>query len=101
MQSNEILLNLSMKLSIQCTRFESNYSSCTGRSSENVCSRAVEAIQKTKDRMKLSLPPKLTEKLVWVPVILLCIILIPYTCLMLYYYAKTSRSHPLIARLYR
>ncbi len=89
-----------MKLSIQCTRFESNYSNCTGRSSENVCSSSGGPAKKTKDRMKLSLPPKLTEKLVWVPVILLCMILIPYTCLMLYY-AKTSRSHPLIARLYR
>ncbi len=25
-------------LSIQCTRFETNYSSCTVRSSENICS---------------------------------------------------------------
>ncbi len=79
--------------------FESNYSSCTGRSSENICSSSG-GPQKTKDRMKLSLPPKLMEKLVWVPVILLSIILVPYTCLMLYH-AKTNRSHPLIARLYR
>jgi hypothetical protein len=41
---------------------------------------AVEALQKTKDRMKLNLKPKLMEKLVWVPVILLSIILVPYTC---------------------
>ncbi len=27
-----------LKLSILCTRFERNYSSCTGRSSENLCS---------------------------------------------------------------
>ncbi len=32
---------------------------------------------KRQDRMKLSLPPKLVEKLVWVPVILLCKIFIP------------------------
>jgi hypothetical protein len=28
--------------------------------------------RKRKDKMKLSLPPKLVEKLVWVPVVLLC-----------------------------
>jgi hypothetical protein len=27
-----------LKLSIQCTRFKSNYPSCTGTSSENICS---------------------------------------------------------------
>jgi hypothetical protein len=27
-----------LKLSIQCTTFESNYTSCTGKSSENICS---------------------------------------------------------------
>jgi hypothetical protein len=31
---------------------------------------------KRKDRMKLCLPPKLVEKLVWVPIILLCKIFI-------------------------
>ncbi len=30
---------------------------------------AVEALRKRKEGMKLSLPPKLVEKLVWVPVI--------------------------------
>ncbi len=36
---------------------------------------------KRKDRMKLSLPPKLVEKLVWVPVLSFCKIFIPsYTC---------------------
>jgi hypothetical protein len=30
-----------------------------------------------KDRMKLNLPPKLVENLVWVPVILFCKIFIP------------------------
>jgi hypothetical protein len=33
--------------------------------------------RKRKDRMKLSLPPKLVEKLVWVPIILICKIFIP------------------------
>jgi hypothetical protein len=40
-QSKKILLNLSMKCwnsAFKCTRFESNYNSCTGRSSENICS---------------------------------------------------------------
>ncbi len=39
-QSMEILLNLyeMLKLSISCTRFESFYTSCIGRSSENICS---------------------------------------------------------------
>jgi hypothetical protein len=50
--------------------------------------------------MKLSLPPelveKLVEKLVWVPVISFCNILFPVKRLMPYY-AKTGRSHPLIA----
>jgi hypothetical protein len=32
---------------------------------------------KRKDKMKLSLPPKLVEKLVWVPIIWLCKIFIP------------------------
>jgi hypothetical protein len=43
-----------------------------------------------KQKMKLSLPPKLVEKLVWVPV----------TCL-IPYYAETGRSRPLIAWLLR
>jgi hypothetical protein len=40
---------------------------------------AVEALRKKKkkDRMKLSLSPKLVEKLVWVPVIWFCQIFIP------------------------
>jgi hypothetical protein len=48
----------------------------------------------------LSLPPKLVEKLVWVPVILLCKISFPVSHLMPYY-AETGRSRPLIAQLYR
>ncbi len=47
-------------------RFESNYSSCTGRNSENMkIYVTVEALGKMKGRMKLSLSPKLLEKLVW------------------------------------
>jgi hypothetical protein len=41
--------------------------------------------------MKLSLPPKLVEKLSWVPLISFCKISFPVTHLMSYY-AKTSRS---------
>jgi hypothetical protein len=43
--------------------------------------------------MKLSLPPKLVEKLVWVPVNLFCKISFPVTHLMPYY-AETGRSRP-------
>jgi len=46
--------------------------------------------------MKLSLPPKLVEKLVWVPVILFCKISFPVTHLMPFY-AKIGRFRPLIA----
>ncbi len=38
---------------------------------------AVERSGKSRDRMKLSLPPKLVEKLDWVPVISFCKIFIP------------------------
>jgi hypothetical protein len=44
LQSNEILLNLSSKW----LRFESNSSSCTGRSCENICSRSGGAQEKGK-----------------------------------------------------
>jgi hypothetical protein len=49
-----------------------------------------------KEGMKLSLPPKLVEKLAWVPVILFCKIPFPVTHLM-HYYAETGRSRPVIA----
>ncbi len=55
---------------------------------------AVEAfLERRKDRMKLNLPPKLVEKLVWVPVILFCkiFILSCYAFWMLNY-AETGRS---------
>jgi hypothetical protein len=68
-----------LKLSVQCTRFESNYSIVqVGALKINV--GAVQALWKKetlekgntgkrKHRMKLSLPPKLVEILVWVPVV--------------------------------
>jgi hypothetical protein len=58
---------------------ESKYSSCAGRSSENIrsSSAGAQALKKKKHRMKLSLPPKLVEKLVWVLVISLGKIFIP------------------------
>jgi hypothetical protein len=63
-----------LKLSSSCTKFESNYSSCTDRSSENIYVAAMEALrQKVKTGLKLSLLPKLVEEnLVWVSVISLC-----------------------------
>jgi hypothetical protein len=48
-----------------------------------------------KEGTKLSLPPKMVEKLVWVPVSFYKISF-PVTHLMAYY-AETGRSHPLIA----
>jgi hypothetical protein len=45
--------------------------------------------------MKLSLGPKLVEKLVWVPVILFCKISFPGADVMTYY-AETGRSCRLI-----
>jgi hypothetical protein len=81
-----------LKLNIYCTRFQSNCSSCIGRSSENISSSSAVAqgkgkrqcsrSGKSKEGMKLSLPPKLVEN--------------PVTHLMPYY-AKTGRSRPLIA----
>jgi hypothetical protein len=47
--------------------FESNYSSCTGRSSENICTSSGGAHEK-EEGMKFSLQPKLVEKPVPVPV---------------------------------
>jgi hypothetical protein len=53
---------------------------------------------KRKEGMKLNLPPKLVEKLVWVPVISFCKISFPVTHLMPYY-AKTGRSrHALLCQ---
>jgi len=39
-----------LNLNIKCTRFESNYSSCTGRSSENISSSSGGAQEKEKTR---------------------------------------------------
>jgi hypothetical protein len=60
-----------LKLSIQCTRFETNYSSCTVRSNEIIRSSSGGGSGKRKDRMKLSLPPKLMVFSVSSPVELL------------------------------
>jgi hypothetical protein len=59
-------------------RFENNYNSCTRRSTETICGNSTGAQEKGKTRwMKLSLAPKLVEKLVWVPVISFWKIFIP------------------------
>jgi hypothetical protein len=94
-QSEEILLNLNMKCwnsAFNARGFESNYSDCTGRSSENICSISGGAQEKGKSGMKLSLLPILVAKLVWVPVILFCKISFPVTHLMPYWCAETGRS---------
>ncbi len=79
--------------------FESNYSSCTGRNSENICSssggpaknkRQDETQFKTKIDGKTSLGPSYfafyNSRSIY---------------MLMLYHAKTNRSHPLIARLYR
>jgi hypothetical protein len=57
-----------LKLSILCTKFQSNYSNSIGRSSENIWSSSGAAVEALKIKgmrgRKLSLPPKLVEKLV-------------------------------------
>jgi hypothetical protein len=55
---------------------------------------AVKALRK--EGMKLSSPPKLVEKLVWVPVISFCRISFPVKHMMPYY-VETGHSRPLIA----
>jgi hypothetical protein len=77
-----------LKLNIQCTRFESNCSSC-----EKYMYQQCRRSGKRKHRMKLSLPPKLVEKLVWVPVIPSVKFSFPVMRLMPYY-AETGSSRP-------
>jgi hypothetical protein len=72
------------------TRFETNYSSCTGRGSEN--------IRNSSGGAKLILPPILVEKLVWVPVISFCKISFPVRHLVAYC-AKIGCSRRLITWL--
>jgi hypothetical protein len=53
-----------IKLGIECTKFERNYSTCTGRSSENICNSSGGAQENSllkKKKAKLSLSPKLME----------------------------------------
>jgi hypothetical protein len=38
-----------LKLTILYTRLESNYSTCTSRSSENICVAAMQALRKKKE----------------------------------------------------
>jgi hypothetical protein len=71
LQSNEILLHLRMKCwnsAFKCTTFESNYSSPTGRSSENI-SAVEEAIRSKERGDETQFTTKIGGKLVWVPVI--------------------------------
>ncbi len=43
-----------LELSISCTRFETNYSSCTSKSNENICSSSGGAQEKGKKACKIS-----------------------------------------------
>jgi hypothetical protein len=66
-----------LKLSILMHKVWEYYSGCTRRSSADICSSSGGTQgERKKDRMKLSLPPKLVEKLIWVLVISLCKIFI-------------------------
>jgi hypothetical protein len=60
-------------------------SSCTGRSSENICSGSEGAQEKGKRGWNSVYHQNWVEKLVWVPVILFCKISFPVTHLMAYY----------------
>ncbi len=62
------------------TRLESNYSTCTSRSSENICVvAAMQALREkeTEDESNSVYDPNLVEKLVWLLVISFCKIFIP------------------------
>ncbi len=95
-QSNEILLNRSMK--------------CWNSAFDAQGSRVIIVVAqvkqqwrcsgKRKEGMKLTLPSKLVGKLVWAPVISFCKISFSVTHLMPYY-AKTGHSRPQVAWLYR
>jgi hypothetical protein len=66
-----------LKLSILMHKL-TNYSSCTGRCSENIASSNSGDAQEKGKTMNLNLPPQLVKKkLVWIPVILFCKIFIP------------------------
>jgi hypothetical protein len=56
----------------------------------------VEALRKKERGDETELPPKVVEKLVWVPVISFSKISFPVTHLMPYY-SETGRSRPLFA----
>jgi hypothetical protein len=56
-----------LNISISCSRFERNYSSCTGRSSENICSSSGGAQEKKKDRVKLREPSRFDGSLSFTP----------------------------------
>jgi hypothetical protein len=51
-----------LKLSIYCTRFESNYSSCTGRISENIPVAAVQALRKNETQAETQFTTKIGGK---------------------------------------
>jgi hypothetical protein len=62
---------------ISCTRFESNYSSCTGRSTETICSNIAGAREKGNTGWNSVYYQNWWKKLVWVAVTSCCTIFIP------------------------
>ncbi len=87
-----------LKISIECTRFESNYSSCTGRSSENICSSSEGGQEKGKRGWNSVYHQNWWKKLVWFPVISFRKISFPVTHL-IPYCDETHRSRPLTLRI--
>jgi hypothetical protein len=51
-----------LKLSIYCTRFETNYSRCTGRSSRNICSTSAGALRKKETQDETQFTTKIGGK---------------------------------------
>jgi hypothetical protein len=73
LQSKQILSNLGMK----CWNSAFNAQGSRVIKIVCLCSSSAGALTKKETQVKLSLPPKLMEKLVWVPVISFCKIFIP------------------------
>ncbi len=97
-QSNEIFIKSGyemLKLSIWCTRFESIYSSCTGRSSENICSSNAVAQEKGNRAWNSVYHPNLWKNQFGSQLFPFVKFSFPITRLMPYY-AETGRSYPLI-----
>jgi hypothetical protein len=104
-QSKNFLLNLSMKCwnsAFNAQRFESNYSSCTGRSSVKIYVAAVEALRKRERGDET----QFTTKIGWEKLVCFGSQFLPFLkfhsqlSVLIPYYAETAWSRPLIAWRY-